>query len=86
MPRIGPPLLYPQPEYDQGQMIAFVHNLEMRFRDLERAITDQVYTPSNVTITRSFDADSTSLSEVADVLGTLINDLQLKGWLPGETT
>lgn len=37
------------------------------------------YTPSNVTPDRSYDADSTTLDEVADVLGTLIADLQAVG-------
>ncbi len=37
------------------------------------------YTPTNVTDTRSYDADSTSTAELADVLGTLIADLQAKG-------
>jgi hypothetical protein len=34
------------------------------------------YSPSNVTPDRAYDADSTTLDEVADVLGTLISDLQ----------
>jgi hypothetical protein len=34
------------------------------------------YSPSNVTPDRVYDADSTTLDEVADVLGTLISDLQ----------
>lgn len=40
--------------------------------------TGQVYTPSNVTTTRSFDADDVALDvyKLADVLGTLIADLQ----------
>jgi len=37
------------------------------------------YTPSNVSTDRSYDADSTTLAEVADVLGTLIADLQAVG-------
>ena len=37
------------------------------------------YTPSNVTTTRTYDADSTSTAELADVLGTLISDLQSLG-------
>lgn len=36
----------------------------------------QTYTASNVTPDRSYDADSTSDAEIADVLGTLILDLQ----------
>jgi hypothetical protein len=35
-----------------------------------------VYTTSNVTTDRSFNADSTTLEELADVLGTLIADLK----------
>jgi hypothetical protein len=37
------------------------------------------YSPTNVTTDRTYDANSTSLDEVADVLGTLIADLQATG-------
>ena len=37
------------------------------------------YTPSNVTTDRTYDADATSTAELADVLGTLIADLQALG-------
>lgn len=37
------------------------------------------YTPTNVTPDRSFDADSTTLDEIADVVGTIIADLQAFG-------
>lgn len=37
------------------------------------------YTLSNITTDRAFDADNTSLDELADVLGTLINDLSTGG-------
>lgn len=36
------------------------------------------YTPTNVVTDRSYDADATSVAELADVLGTLIADLQEK--------
>lgn len=39
------------------------------------------YTPSNVTPDRSFDADTVLVAELADVVGTLIADLQLYGLL-----
>lgn len=39
------------------------------------------YTPTNVTTDRSFDADVVLIAELADVLGTLIQDLQAKGIL-----
>ena len=37
------------------------------------------YTSANVTTDRSYDANSTSIDEIADVLGTLISDLKLLG-------
>ena len=37
------------------------------------------YTPTNVTPDRAYDANATSIAELADVLGTLIADLQLTG-------
>lgn len=39
------------------------------------------YTPTNVTPDRAYDANATTLDEVADVVGTLIADLQLYGLL-----
>jgi hypothetical protein len=39
------------------------------------------YTPSNVTTDRSYDANATTVDELADVLGTLIADLQATGLL-----
>jgi hypothetical protein len=39
------------------------------------------YTPTNVTADRAYNADSTTLDEVADVLGTVISDLQAMGLL-----
>lgn len=37
------------------------------------------YTPTNVTPDRSFDADTVLIEELADVVGTLIADLQAQG-------
>ena len=42
-------------------------------------VAPPTYTPSNVTTDRTFDADSTTTAEIADVLGTLISDLQATG-------
>ena len=39
----------------------------------------QTYTPTNVTTDRAYDANSTSLDELADVVGTLIADLKTSG-------
>jgi ribosome-associated translation inhibitor RaiA len=41
--------------------------------------SSDVYTPSNVTTTQSFDANNTSLDEIADVIGSLIVSLQGAG-------
>jgi len=46
-----------------------------------RAYRENSYTVSNVTTDRSFDANSTTLDEIADVLGTLISDLKSVGIL-----
>lgn len=43
--------------------------------------TRPAYTPTNVATDRAFDADSTTTAELADVLGTLIADLQTQGIL-----
>ena len=41
--------------------------------------TPQTYTVTNVTTDRAYDANATSLDELADVLGTLIGDLRARG-------
>lgn len=47
--------------------------------DIIKLIKTGTYTPTNVTADRAYDANATSLDEIADVLGTLIADLQLTG-------
>lgn len=47
--------------------------------DIIKLVKSAAYTPTNVTPTRSFDADSTTLNELADVVGTLIADFQANG-------
>jgi hypothetical protein len=42
-------------------------------------VQSAAYTPTNVTPDRAYDADVTTVDELADVLGTLIADLQLTG-------
>lgn len=44
-----------------------------------QANKSSAYTPTNVSTDRSYDANSTTLDEVADVLGTLIADLKTNG-------
>lgn len=49
------------------------------FHGIAPAPLSAVYAPTNVTPDRAYDANATSINEIADVLGTLIADLQLKG-------
>ena len=42
-------------------------------------ISAETYSTSNVGVDRTYDADATTTDELADVLGTLIADLQVKG-------
>lgn len=46
---------------------------------MAQAYSTGTYTPSNVSTDRAFDANSTTTDELADVLGTLIADLQVAG-------
>lgn len=46
------------------------------------AVQPAAYTPTNVTPDRSFDANTVLIAELADVVGTLIADLQTLGLLP----
>lgn len=47
--------------------------------DVIKLFKSSGYTPTNVSADRSYDANATTLDELADVLGTLIADLQLTG-------
>lgn len=49
--------------------------------DIVKLYKAGTYTPTNVTTDRSFDANSTTLDELADVVGSLITDLQATGLL-----
>ena len=45
------------------------------------AVQSPAYTPTNVSTDRAFDANATTVDELADVLGTLIADLQSRGFV-----
>ena len=47
--------------------------------DIIKLFKSAAYTPTNVTTDRSYDANATTVDELADVLGTLIADLQTVG-------
>lgn len=50
-----------------------------RIMNLLLATTTAWGTISNVTTDRTYDANATSIDELADVLGTLLSDLRTKG-------
>lgn len=50
-------------------------------KNLTSLSPSSAYTPTNVTTDRSYDANATKVDELADVLGTLIADLQTAGIL-----
>ena len=49
------------------------------FYNVTPTVQSAAYTPTNVSVDRSYDADATTTAELADVLGTLVADLQLTG-------
>lgn len=54
---------------------------KLGFWNATPVVRPSAYTKTNVTTDRSYDANSTTLDEIADVLGTLIGDLQSVGLL-----
>lgn len=63
---------------DQEDWMDWAEEVE-RVMNLLLATTTAWGTITNVTPDRAYDANATSLDELADVLGTLISDLQAKG-------
>lgn len=49
------------------------------FYGVTPVVRSAAYTPTNVTTDRAYDANATTLDEIADVLGTLLQDLTLTG-------
>jgi hypothetical protein len=47
--------------------------------EIRRSFHKETYTPTNVVTDRAYDANATTVEELADVLGTLIADLKKKG-------
>jgi hypothetical protein len=79
LPGIGPFGIAPS-EYDQVFMQQFMDRLEQVILILAQP-AQTGYAMTNVTVTRALDADSTTTAEVADVLGTLIDDMKAAGRL-----
>ena len=66
-------------QIDIGATNFKVQSTNIGFFNHAVAAQPSAYTPSNVSADRSFDANSTTVDELADVLGTLIADLQTMG-------
>ena len=74
------PLGRPPREYDQVWMTRLIDRLEQIHLLLSQP-AEEGYAMTNVTVTRVLDADSTSTAELADVIGTMIDDLKVAGIL-----
>lgn len=71
----------PSSDYSQRWANQLVNQLEQNIAATNLAASSTRYTVTNVTTDRSYDANSTSTAELADVLGTLIDDLRARGVL-----
>jgi hypothetical protein len=64
---------------EYNQLVRIIQELTQKVDELERRTDFNIENwrggVTNVTIDRAYDANSTTLDEIADVLGTLINDL-----------
>ena len=79
MSRVNVRLPQPPKDWDQSWAQRTVSTLELQITEMNRPASTDAYQMSNVTTDRVMDADSTTLAEIADVLGTLITDLKDKG-------
>ena len=67
------------PTLDIATTDLYVKSTKLGFYSVTPVARPAAYTPTNVTTDRSYDANSTTVDELADVLGTLIADLQSLG-------
>ena len=77
--RVNVRLPQPSSDWEKAWGERLVSTLELQLSEIVSAASVDPYQMSNVTIDRVLNADSTTLAEVADVLGTLITDLKNKG-------
>tara|TARA_R100001510_G_C7497384_1_gene102505 strand:- start:239 stop:487 length:249 start_codon:yes stop_codon:yes gene_type:complete len=79
MSRINIRLPQAPAEYNRGHMNRLINTIELQLAEINSSASTEPFQVSNVTTDRVLDANSTTLAEVADVLGTLITDLKEKG-------
>jgi len=61
---------------------AFNHDgTTVGFRGVAPVAISAAYTPTNVTTDRSWNCNATTIDELADVVATVVGDLQLQGLL-----
>lgn len=60
-------------------LITAVKQIERASHEVTAETAADSFAPSNVTETRTFDADTVTLAGLADVVGTLVNDLKRRG-------
>lgn len=59
--------------------ITFIHRSGIWYEMSRNIMVTQTYTETNVTPDRAFNADTVDITELADIVGTLIVDLRAKG-------
>tara|TARA_R110002020_G_scaffold2343_3_gene10887 strand:- start:4063 stop:4311 length:249 start_codon:yes stop_codon:yes gene_type:complete len=79
MSRINVRLPQPPKEWDKSWAQRTISTIELQLNEINSSASATPYQTTNVTKDYVLDADSTTLAEVADVLGTLIEDLKAKG-------
>lgn len=71
----------PPPRYDPAYERERNRLLEEADRENVKTVSLRLYQESNVTLDRTFDADTVLLAELADIVGSIIKDLREKGIL-----
>ena len=79
MSRINVRLPQPPEDWDKSWAQRTISTIELQLNEINASASSTPYQTTNVTKDYVLDADSTTLAEVADVLGTLIEDLKAKG-------
>lgn len=71
----------PPREYNFSDMVRILSTIDTRLANLERALTDRSYEMTTTDL-RTLDEATATTADVANVVGTLVKDLQARGRLP----
>jgi hypothetical protein len=69
----------PPSDYNPRWANQLINQIEQNIAATNLAASSARYNVTNVTTDRELDADSTTLAELADVVGTLLSDLRERG-------